>query len=90
MEEVHTNLAKVQADFVSLWSAERREHTDIRSLFVASKAVTRPARVAVQVGEETDEVLVYEAPSNAQVPALADLLVYIEQERLGAGTVVNK
>jgi hypothetical protein len=89
-EDVATNLAEVQADYVSLWSAERRAHTDIRELFVHSDAVTRPARVAVQVGEETDEVLVYEAPSNAQVPALADLLEYIEQERLGAGTTVTK
>ena len=64
-EDVATNLAEVAADRVTLWSASRRAHTDIRELFVASEAVTRPARVAVQVGEETDEVLVYEAPSNA-------------------------
>jgi hypothetical protein len=89
MEEVHTNLAEVSADFVSLWSAEQQRHTDIRELFVSSEAVTRAERVQVQVGEETDELLVYEAPSNDQVPALADILQFIEQ-RLGAGTVVNK
>jgi hypothetical protein len=90
MEDVATNLAEAAADRVTLWSAERLEHTDIRELFVASEAVTRPARVAVQVGEETDELLVYDQPTNDQVPALADVLEYIEQERLGAGTTVNK
>ena len=89
-EDVATNLAEVAADRVTLWSAERLAHTDIRELFVASEQVTRPARVAVQVGEETDQILVYDQPSNEQVPALADLLEYIEQERLGAGTTVNK
>jgi hypothetical protein len=90
MEEVATNLAEVSADFVSLWSVEQQRHTNIRELFVSSEAVTRAQRVQVQVGEETDELLAYEAPSNDQVPALVDLLDYIEQERLGAGTVVNK
>jgi hypothetical protein len=90
MEDVATNLAEVAADRVTLWSAERLEHTDIRELFVGSERVTRPARILQQVGEETDEILVYEAPTNDQVPALADLVAYIEQERLGAGTTVNK
>jgi hypothetical protein len=83
MEEPHTNLAEVAADRVTLWSAERLEHCDIRELFVDSEAVTRPVRILQQVGEESQ-------PSNEQVPALADLLSYIEQERLGAGTTVNK
>jgi len=90
MEEAATNLAEIGADRVTLWSAERLEHTDIRELFVDTGAVTRPARVSQQVGEETDELLVYEAPSNEQIPALADLLAYIEQERLGAGSTVQK
>jgi hypothetical protein len=89
-EDVATNLAEVAADRVTLWSKERLEHRDIRDLFVASEAVTRPARVAVQVGEETDQILVSDQPSNEQVLALADLLEYIEQERLGAGSTVNK
>jgi hypothetical protein len=90
MEDVATNLSEVAADRVTLWSAARLEHTDIRELFVASEAVTRPARVLLQVGEETDQLLVYDQPTNDQVPALADLVAYIEQERLGAGSTVNK
>ena len=90
MEDVATNLAEVAADRVTLWSAERLEHRDIRELFVGSEQVTRPARILQQVGEETDQILVYDQPSNQQVPALADLLEYIEQERLGAGTTVNQ
>jgi hypothetical protein len=58
MEEPHTNLAEVAADRVKLWSAERLEHRDIRELFVPSEAVTRPARILQQVGEETDQILV--------------------------------
>jgi hypothetical protein len=32
----------------------------------------------------------YKQPTNDQVPALADLIAYIELERLGAGSTVNK
>jgi hypothetical protein len=89
-EDAATNLSEIAADRVTLWSAGRLEHSDIRELFVASEAVTRPASVLQQVGEETDQILVYEQPTNDQVPALADLVAYIEQERLGAGSTVNK
>jgi hypothetical protein len=89
-EDVATNLAEVSADFVTLWDPERLAHTDIRELFVNAEAVTRPARILQQVGDEVDQFLIYEQPTNQQVPALADLLEYIEQERLGAGTTVNK
>ena len=89
-EDVATNLAKVAADRVTLWSAAELDHRDIRELFAGSGQVTRPARILQQVGEETNEILVYEAPTNDQVPALADLVAYIEQERLGAGTTVNR
>jgi hypothetical protein len=90
MEDMATNLAEVAADRVTLWSAASLEHRDIRELFVTSEQMTRPVRMLQQVGGETDELLVYQAATNDQVPVLADLVAYIEQERLGAGSVVNK
>jgi hypothetical protein len=62
-EDVTTNLTEVAADRVTLWSAEWLEHRDIRKLFVGSEEVTRPAHILQQLGEETDELLVYRAPT---------------------------
>ena len=88
--EAATNLADVACDRLSLWNSEARAHQDVRELFVSNGQVTQPTRVQQQVGDETDEILLYEAPTNAQVPALKDLVDYIQQERLGEGSVVNK
>ncbi len=42
------------------------------------------------MGDEVDVVLVFDHPSNQEVPALKDLVEYIAQERLGAGATVNR
>ena len=88
--EAATNLADVACDRLSLWNSEARAHQDVRELFVSNGQITQPTRVQQAVGDEIDEILLYEAPTNEQVPALKDLVEYIQQERLGEGSVVNK
>jgi hypothetical protein len=88
--EATTNLLDVAADRLSIWNSSNNSHEDVREVFVNNSRITTPARILQQVGDETDVILVYNEPSNAQVPALSDLISYIEQEKLGAGATVNK
>ena len=88
--EPTTNLLDVAADRLSIWNTETSSHEDVREVFVNNSRIKIPTRALQQVGDETDVILVYDEPSNEEVPALSDLIAYIEQEKLGAGTTVNK
>jgi len=90
MAEATTNLSDIAADRISIWNNEERSQQDIRTIFVNREQIKGATRVEQRVGDEVDVVLVFEGPSNQDVPALQDLLEYIEQERLGTGATVNK
>ena len=86
MESVTTNLCELTCDFVRLWDREALQHKDVRELFVAQASVVAPEAVEVQVGDEVDTELVYQAPTDEQVPSLKGLLAYIDARDTG-GTV---
>ncbi len=88
--EATTNLLDVAADRLSIWNTATRSHEDVRDVFVNNSRIKGVTSILQQVGDETDVVLVYDEPSNTDVPALSDLISYIEQEKLGTGAVVNK
>jgi hypothetical protein len=88
--EPSTNLTDVSADRLQIWNVATASHEDVREVFINNSRITEVARVEQRVGDEIDIVLAYDQPNNEQVPALADLVAYIEQERLGTGSVVNK
>ena len=90
MAEGKTNQAEGAADRITIWNNEERSQQDIRTIFVNNEQVKKATRFEQQVGDEIDVVLVYEAPSNNDVPALKDLVDYIAQEKLGADATVNK
>ena len=77
---VTTNLSEINADYVRLFDISTRAHRDVRDLFVAKASVTEPATVEIPVGDEVDTELQYQNPTNDQVPALAGLLSYIDQQ----------
>ncbi len=88
--EPSTNLTDISADRLQIWNVATASHEDVREVFINNSKVTEVARVEQRVGDEIDIVLTYDQPSNEQVPALADLVAYIQQERLGTGSIVNK
>ena len=79
MESATTNLAEVNCDVLRLFNAEDRRHDDIRNMFVHKSQVTRPATIQIPIGDEIDEELQYLNPTNDQVPALHDLLSYLDE-----------
>ncbi len=85
--EATTNLLDVAADRLSIWNTATGSHEDVRDVFVNNSRIKAPARILQQVGDETDVVLVYDQPSNTEVPALADLISHIEQEKLGLSLI---
>ena len=90
MTDATTNLADVVADRISIWNDETKSQEDIRTIFVNNTQIKPATRVEQRVGDEIDVVLVFDGATNDQVPALSDLVEYIEQEKLGAGATVNK
>jgi hypothetical protein len=86
MESATTNLCELTCDFVRLWDGEELRHRDVRELFVHQASVVAPVAVEVQVGQEVDTELVYQAPTDEQVPSLKGLLAYIDARETG-GTV---
>ena len=88
--EPSTNLLDISADRLSIWNTATAGHEDVRDIFLNNSRIAEVQRIEQRVGDETDIVLAYDRPSNTQVPALADLVAYIQQERLGSGSVVNK
>ena len=75
-----TNLTEVHADFVRLFDVTSRRHEDVRDIFLSQSKVIIPETVNVQVGDEIDPLLEYTNASNDQVPALAGLLSYLDQQ----------
>jgi hypothetical protein len=88
--EATTNLLDVAADRLSIWNTAASSHEDVRDIFLNNSNIIGATRTLQQVGDETDVILTFDQPSNAQVPALADLLSYIEQEKLGNSATVHK
>ena len=84
-----TNLSKVVADSVSLWSPASKRWVDVRDVFVEKKQVTSPVSVQIPVAEEID--IQYPNLNSHQLPALDGILAYIAQQKLGgAAGVTNK
>ena len=81
------NLPEINADVVRRWPPAKVNHEDIRSTFVDQNQVTEPIVVETPIGDEIDTTLVYDAPTNEQIPALKGLLDYIAQYPNGT---VNK
>ena len=82
-----TNLSEINADFARLWQPAKVNHEDIRNTFVDQNQVTEPVIVQTTIGDEIETTLVYDAPTNQQIPALKGLLDYISQNPNGT---INK
>ncbi len=90
MAEPATNLQYVAADRLSIFNPEKRRHEDVREFFLNVSKITEVTSFAQQVGDEVDVILTYPNPPSEQVPSLAGHVAYIEQEKLGAGSVNNQ
>jgi hypothetical protein len=90
MAEPTTNLQDVAADRLSIFNPEKRRHEDVREVFLNVSQITEVTSFAQPVGDEVDIILTYPHPQSGQVPDLAGIVAYIEQEKLGAGAVNNK
>ena len=76
-----TNLAEVNADYLRLWQPSARNHVDVRDIFVAKEQIAQPTVVETPVGNgEIETSLVYQNPSNEQVPGLSGLLNYLGEQ----------
>ena len=82
-----TNRSEINADFVRLWQPAKVNHEDIREIFVDQSAIIEPIPIETSIGDEIETELVYDAPTNEQIPALKGLLDYIAQYPNGT---VNK
>ena len=88
--EATTNLTDIAADRISIWNVANGQHEDIREIFLNNSKVTDATRFEQQVGDEIDVILTYPDATQEQVPSLAGIVAYIEQEKLGTGSVNNK
>ena len=82
-----TNLSEINADFVRLWQPAKVNHEGIRNIFVDQSAITEPIPIETPIGDEIETELVYDAPTNQQIPSLKGLLDYLSQNPNGT---VNK
>ena len=75
-------ILEIEADHIALRD-ETGEATPIQDLFVGVDQVTAPVSHTTPIGPGLPPVqtLVYENPTDEQVPALASLLEYLEQDR---------
>ncbi len=89
MAEATTNLQDVAADRLSIFNPATRQHEDVREVFLNVSQITEVTSFAQPVGDEVDIILTYPDPQPGQVPDLAGLVAYIEQEKTGSG-VTNK
>jgi hypothetical protein len=90
MAEATTNLQDVAADRLSIFNQEKRRHEDVRDVFLNVSKITEATSFEQRVGDEVDIILTYPHPRPGDVPDLAGIVAYIEQEKLGAGSVNNK
>jgi hypothetical protein len=90
MAEPATNLQDVAADRLSIFMPDKRRHEDVREIFLNVSKITEATSFTQQVGDEVDVILTYPNPLPDEVPSLAGIVAYIEQEKLGAGSVNNK
>ena len=89
MAEATTNLQDVAADRLSIFNPAKRQHEDVRDVFLNVSQITEVTSFAQPVGDEVDIILTYPDPRPGQVPDLAGIVAYIEQEKTGSG-VTNK
>ena len=89
MAEAITNLQDVAADRLSIFNPATRRHEDVREVFLNVSQITEVTSFAQPVGDEVDIILTYPDPQPGQVPDLAGIVAYIEQEKTGSG-VTNK
>ncbi len=90
MADATTNLQDVAADRLSVFNPDTRRHEDVRDIFLHVSKIKEATSFAQQVGDEVDIILTYPDPQPEEVPSLAGIVAYIEQEKLGAGSVNNK
>ena len=90
MADATTNLQDVAADRLSVFNPDTRRHEDVRDIFLNVSKIKEATSFAQQVGDEVDIILTYPDPQPEEVPSLAGIVAYIEQEKLGAGSVNNK
>ncbi len=90
MADATTNIQDVAADRLSIFNTATRRHDDVRDIFLSVSKVTEATSFAQQVGDEVDIIRTYPNPQAEEVPSLAGIVAYIEQEKLGAGSVNNK
>ena len=83
-------ILEVEADYIALRDETGRA-TPIQDLFVPAESVTRPTNATEPVGPGLPPVqtLVYENPTDTQVPALASLLEYLKQDRAPKNVYVS-
>ena len=79
----------VAADRLSIFNPATRRHEDVREVFLNVSQITEVTSFAQPVGDEVDIILTYPDPQPGQVPDLAGIVAYIEQEKTGSG-VTNK
>ena len=89
MAEAITNLQDVAADRLSIFNPATRRHEDVREVFLNVSQITEVTSFEQPVGDEVDIILTYPHPQPGQVPDLAGIVAYIEQEKTGGG-VTNK
>ncbi len=90
MAEPATNLQDVAADRLSIFNPDKRRHEDVREIFLNVSKITEATSFTQQVGDEVDVILTYPNPLPDEVLSLSGIVAYIEQEKLGAGSVNNK
>ena len=90
MKQAATNLSEIAADHVRIFDANSRSWTDVRDVFVTKGQITSPVTVSIPVADEVETFLAYQNATSNQVPALDGMLVYIAQQKLGAGKVTNR
>ncbi len=81
MADATTNLQDVAADRLSIFNPDTRRHDDVRDIFLNVSKITEVTSFAQQVGDEVDIILTYPNPQAEEVPSLAGIVAYIEQER---------
>ena len=75
-------ILEIEADHIALRD-ETGEATPIQNLFVGVEQITTPSLHETPIGPGLPpmQTLVYEDPTDDQVPALSSLLEYLEQDR---------
>ena len=77
MADATTNLQDVAADRLSIFNPAKRQHEDVRDVFLSVSQITEVTSFAQPVGDEVDIILTYPDPRPGEVPDLAGIVAYI-------------